>query len=152
MMHTTVTVHHAGSKCVGGLEERFEIATLWSAFFGMEHRATKCNAVVGRWGDGEWAEDRSWTEGGAEEVVRIRDLHADTAEKVPKVATGADKRALGVQVNMEGYWKGAAEKASAEVLRGDCQGHKADAISQIVDGEAWEGSGVAETAVQTEAA
>jgi hypothetical protein len=31
------------------------------------------------------------------------------------VATGADQRALGVQVNMEGYWKGAAEKAKAEV-------------------------------------
>ena len=43
--------HHcaSGSRCVEGLEERFEIATLWSAFFGMEHRATKCNAVVGRW-------------------------------------------------------------------------------------------------------
>ena len=42
--------HHcaSGSRCVEGLEERFEIATLWSAFFGMEHRATTCNAVVGR--------------------------------------------------------------------------------------------------------
>jgi hypothetical protein len=40
--------HHcaSGSRCVEGLEERFEIATLWSAFFGMEHRATKCNATV----------------------------------------------------------------------------------------------------------
>ena len=49
--------HHyaSGSRCVEGPEERFEIATLWSAFFGMEHRATKCNAVVGRWGVGEWA-------------------------------------------------------------------------------------------------
>ena len=119
---------------------------------GLHSLGTKCNAVVGRWGKGEWAEDRRWTDGGVEEEVRIRDLHEGTAEKVPKVATGADQRALGVQVNMEGYWKGAAEKASAEVLRGDCQGHKADAISQIVDGEAWEGSGVAETAVQTEAA
>jgi hypothetical protein len=97
--------HHcaSGSKCVEGLEERFEIATLRSAFFGMEHRATKCNAVVGRWGGGEWAEDRRWTDGGVEEVVRIRDLHEGTAEEVPKVATGADQRALGVQVNMEGY-------------------------------------------------
>jgi hypothetical protein len=35
--------HHcaSGTDCVMGLEERFEIATLWSAFFGMEHRATK---------------------------------------------------------------------------------------------------------------
>ena len=68
-----------------GLEERFEIATLWSAFFGMEHRATKWNAVVGRWGEGEWAEDRRWTDGGVGEVVRVRDLHAyeGTAEKVP---------------------------------------------------------------------
>ena len=109
--------HHcaSGSRCVEGLEERFEIATLWSAFFGMEHRATKCNATVGRWGEGEWAEDKRWTDGGVEEVVRIRDLHEGTAEEVPKVATGADQRALGVQVNMEGYWKGAAEKASAEV-------------------------------------
>ena len=29
--------------------------------------------------------------------------------------TGADKRALGVQVNMEGSWSGAMEKAGAEV-------------------------------------
>ena len=45
--------HHcaSGNRCVEGLEERFEITTLWSAFFGMEHRATKCNAVVGRWGN-----------------------------------------------------------------------------------------------------
>jgi ribonuclease HI len=109
--------HHcaSGSRCVEGLEERFEIATLWSAFFGMEHRATKCNAVVGRWSGGEWAEDKRWTDGGVQEVVRIRDLHEGTAEEVPKVATGADQRALGVQVNMEGYWKGAAEKAKAEV-------------------------------------
>jgi hypothetical protein len=94
--------HHcaSGSSCVEGLEERFEIATLWSAFFGMEHRATKCNAVVGRWGGGDWAEDKRWTDGGIQEVVRIRDLHEGTAEEVPKVATGADQRALGVQVNM----------------------------------------------------
>ena len=47
--------HHcaSGSRCVEGLEERFEIATLWSTFWGMEHGATKCNAVVGRWGGGE---------------------------------------------------------------------------------------------------
>ena len=34
--------HHFASctNCVKGLEERFEIATLWSAFFGMEHRTT----------------------------------------------------------------------------------------------------------------
>ena len=98
-----------------GLGERFGIATLWSAFFGMEHRATKCNAVVGRWGVGEWAEDKRWTDGGVEEVVRIRDLHEGTAEEAPKVATGADQRALGVQVNTEGYWEGATEEASAEV-------------------------------------
>ena len=42
-------------------------------------------------------------------------MHEGTAERVPKVATGADQRALGVQVNMEGYWKVAAEEASAEV-------------------------------------
>ena len=40
--------------------------------------------------------------GGLEEVVRIKDLHEGTKEAVPKVATGADQRALGVQVNMEG--------------------------------------------------
>ena len=108
--------HHcaSGASCVAGLEERFEIATLWSAFFGMEHRATKCNAVVGRWSEGKWAEDKRWTEGGVEEVVRIRDVHEGTAEEVPKVAVGADQRALGVQVNMEGYWGGAVEKAAAE--------------------------------------
>ena len=44
-----------------GLEERFKIATLWLSFFGMEHRATKCNAVVGRWSEAKWAEDRRWT-------------------------------------------------------------------------------------------
>ena len=109
--------HHcaSGTDCVKGLEERFEIATLWAAFFGMEHRATKCNAVVGRWSEAEWAEDKKWTVGGVEEVVRIRDLHEGTEEEVPKVETGADQRALGVQVNMEGCWAGAAEKAGAEV-------------------------------------
>ena len=76
------------SRCVEGLEERFEIATLWSPFFGMEHRATKCNAVVGRWSEAEWAEDRRWIEGGVKEVVRIKDLLEGTAEGVPKVATG----------------------------------------------------------------
>ena len=48
-------------------------------------------------------------------MVRVRDLHEGTAEKVPKVATGADQRALGVQMDMEGYWSGAADKVSAEV-------------------------------------
>ena len=97
--------HHcaAGKECVEGLEERFKIATLWSAFFGMEHRATKCNAVVGRWQEGEWAEDRRWKDEGEQEVVRIHDLHMGTEEEVPRVAVGADQRALGVQVNMEGY-------------------------------------------------
>ena len=98
-----------------GLGERFETATLWSTFFGVEHRATKCNDVVGRWGEGECAEDRRWTDGGVDEVVRIRNLHGGTAEVVPKVATGADQRVLEVQVNMEGYSKRAADKASAEV-------------------------------------
>ena len=109
--------HHcaSGTDCVKGLEERFEIATLWSAFFGMEHRATKCNATVGRWSKAEWAEDKRWTEGGLEEVVRIKDLHEGTVEEVPKVETGADQRALGVQVNMEGCWSGAMQKAGAEV-------------------------------------
>ena len=74
--------HHcaSGSGCVEGLEERFEVATLWSAFFGVEHRTTKCNATVGRWGAGEWAEDKRWRAGGVEEVVRIRGLHAGTAK------------------------------------------------------------------------
>ena len=47
--------HHcaSGSRCVQGLEERFGIATLWSAFWGMEHRATRCSVVVGRWDGGE---------------------------------------------------------------------------------------------------
>ena len=43
------------------------------------------------WGGGgkaEWAEDRRWTDGGLEEVVKIRDLHADTEEEAPKVETG----------------------------------------------------------------
>ena len=58
--------HHcaSGTNCVKGLEERFEIATMWSASFGMEHRATECNAVVDRWGKAEWTEDRRWTDGG----------------------------------------------------------------------------------------
>ena len=38
--------------------ERFGVATLWSAFFGVEHRATKCNAAVGRWGKAELAKGR----------------------------------------------------------------------------------------------
>ena len=53
--------------------------------------------------------------GGLEEVVRIRDLHEGTEEEVPKVEAGADQRALGVQVNMEGCWSGAMKKAGAEV-------------------------------------
>ena len=108
--------HHcaSGTNCVKGLEERFEIATLWSAFFGMEHRATKCNAVVGRWSKAEWAEDKRWTDGGLKEVVRIKDLHQGTEEEVPKVETGADQRALGAQVNTEGCWSGAVKKAGAE--------------------------------------
>ena len=99
------------------MEERFEIATLWFVFFGIEHRATKCNAVVGRSSkaDHEWAEDRRWTEGGLKEVARIKDLHEGTEEEVPKVEIGADQMALGVQVNMEGSRCGAMEKAGAEV-------------------------------------
>ena len=109
--------HHcaSGTNCVKGLEERFEIATLWFAFFGTGHRATKCNAVVGRWSKAEWAEDRRWTVGGLEEVVGINDVHEGTKEAVPKVATGADRRALGVWVNIEGHWGGGVEKAGAEV-------------------------------------
>ena len=99
-----------------GLEERFEIATLWSAFFGMEHRATRCNTVMGRWSKVGWAEDRRWTDGGMAEVVRIKDLHKGTEEEVPKVETGTDQRAPGVlQVNMEGCRSGVVEKAGAEV-------------------------------------
>ena len=59
--------------------------------------------------------DRRWTQGGVKEVVRIKDLHEGTAEKVPEVATGAKQRALGVQVDMEGYWSGAVQKAGARV-------------------------------------
>ena len=62
----------------------------------------KCSAMVGRWSKAEWAEDKRWTKGGVEEVVRIKDLHKGTAEEVPQMETGADQRALGVQVNMEG--------------------------------------------------
>ena len=68
----------------------------------MEHRATKCNAVVGKWSKAERADYRRWTDGGLKEVVKIKDLHEGTEEEVPKVATGADQRALGVQVDMEG--------------------------------------------------
>ena len=56
-----------------------------------------------------------------EEVVKIRDLHQDTEEEVPKMETGSDQRALGVQVNMEGCWGGAAEKAGAEVVAHEVQ-------------------------------
>jgi hypothetical protein len=71
--------------------------------------------VVDRWSKAEGAGDRRWTDGRLEEVMKIRDLHEDTEEEVPKVATGADQRALGVQVNMEGCWSGAVEKAGAEM-------------------------------------
>ena len=47
--------------------------------------------------------------------MRIKDLHKGTEEEVPKVETGADQRALGVQVNTEGCCSGAVEKAGAEV-------------------------------------
>ena len=49
-----------------------------------------------RWSKAGWANDRRWTDGGLEEEVKIRDLHEDTEEVVPKVATGADQRVLGV--------------------------------------------------------
>ena len=78
------------------MEERFDVATLWSTPFGMEHRATKCNAVVGRWGEAEWAEGRRWTDGGLMEELEIKGLHKCTEEGVPKVETGAGQRALGV--------------------------------------------------------
>ena len=109
--------HHcaSGVDCVNRLEERFEIATLWSIFFGMEHSAIECNAVVGRWSKAEWTEDRRWTDGGLVEEVKIRDLHKGTKEDVPKVETGADQRALGVQVNMKGCWSGVVAKAATEV-------------------------------------
>ena len=109
--------HHcaSGADCVKGLEERFEIATMWHVFFGMEHRATKCNALVDRWRKVELTEDRRWVDGWLVEEVKIRDLHKGTEEGVPKVETGADQRALGVQVNMEGCWSGAVAKAAAEV-------------------------------------
>ena len=78
----------------------------------MEHRATKCNAVVGRWSKAKWTEDRRWIVGGVEEVVRIKDLHEGTEEEVLKVETGSGQRALGVQVNMEGLAPGTAGTAS----------------------------------------
>ena len=72
--------HHcaSGTDCVKGLEERFEIATLWSAFFGMEHRARRlvvqgdqvqCNCrevEQSRVGRGQEM-DRGGTEGGGED-------------------------------------------------------------------------------------
>ena len=61
--------------------------------------------MVGRWSKAEWAEDWRWAEGGLVEVVGpgAKGLHEDTGGEVPKVATGADQRALGVQVDMEGH-------------------------------------------------
>ena len=47
--------------------------------------------------------------------MKIKDLHKGTEEEVPKVETGADQRALGVQVNMEGCWSGTVKKAGTEV-------------------------------------
>ena len=109
--------HHcaSGTNCVKWHEGRFEIATLWSAAFGMEHKATKCNAMIGRWSKTEWAEDRRWNVGGLEEVARINGLHEGTKEAVPKVATWADERALRVQMSMEGHWGDVVEEAGAEV-------------------------------------
>ena len=52
--------------------------------------------MVDRWDGGGWAEGKRWIDGGIEEVARIRDLHEGTAEEVPKVASGANQRALGV--------------------------------------------------------
>ena len=51
-------------------------------------------------------------------MVRIRDLHEGTAEKVPKVATGADQRALLRGASVHGRvlgWSGTEAKAGAEV-------------------------------------
>ena len=71
--------------------------------------------MVERWSEAGWAEGRRWAEGVVEEVVRVKGLHEGTAWGVSKVATGADQRALGVQVDMEGYWGGAVEGAGAKV-------------------------------------
>ena len=72
----------SGADCLKGLEERFEIATLWSAFFEMEHRASKCNAVVGRRSKAEWVEGRRWTNGGLVGEVKIRDLYTRAQRRV----------------------------------------------------------------------
>ena len=93
----------------------------------------------GRWSEAEWAEDKRWTDGGLKEVVGIKDLHEGTEGlgEVPKVATGADQRALGVQVNMEGCWSGAVQKAGAEVevTARASTSHQTDAFGEVTGGE-----------------
>ena len=47
--------------------------------------------------------------------MKTKDLHKGTEERVPKVEIGADQRALGVQVDMEGCRSGAVANVAAEV-------------------------------------
>ena len=87
-----------------------------------------------------------------EEVVRIKGLHGGTEEGVPKVETGADQRALGVQVDMEGCWSGAVRKAGDEVKVTARAIRQMPSVKPLVEVCGNAVLGVAEAAVQDEAA
>ena len=123
--------HHcaSGENRVQGFEERFKIATLWSASFGTEHLlATKCNAVVGRCQEGKWAKDRRRTNSGMEEVVRIYYLHEDI---YCRGCTQGRDRGRSESTRCASKHGGLLEGGSREDTgksRGDNQGYETDAI------------------------
>ena len=51
----------------------------------MQGRPSAMHWRADAWSKAEWAEDRRWTDGGLEEVVKIKALHKGTEEEVPKV-------------------------------------------------------------------
>lgn len=106
----------AGERCVAGLEERFRIAALWSAFLGMEHRPDKCNATVGMWTKERDANRRRLLrqEEHKQQVV-MTDEFEGKQSNVPMLDPHQCERGLGVQVSLAGYSDGAVKRAAVEV-------------------------------------
>ena len=109
--------HHcaSGQMCVEGLEERFETAALWGAFFGLVNRVSKCGASVARFTEAADANDKVMMRQEEMNVaVLVRDEFTGAAAGVPMVDPYGDCRALGVQVSMAMYPDAAIAKATAE--------------------------------------
>jgi hypothetical protein len=94
----------SGPRCKEGLEERFEIATLWGAFCGMIRRAEKGNAIIGRYTKDKNANERVLrTQADHGEVVVMRDVSAGTAEEIRMIDPYDTERALGTRSSLAGY-------------------------------------------------